>query len=109
MQAGNLATLVVSGVAMLLLVPALALPARNAAVLAPAAFYVLATVGICEAISTEPVAQGVGAAGFAAAAAVLALAVVRASRWPPSEGFRWDEFEAAFRRHVEAIGDDPAR
>src|SRR4051794_41127897 len=106
MQAGNLAAAVVSGFAMLLLIAALARPGRKPAVLAPAAFYVLVAIGICETISTEPAVQGLGAAGFAAASAVLALTVVRAGEGPPV--FRWDEFETAFRRYAEAVGDDTA-
>jgi hypothetical protein len=103
-QAGDLATVVVSTLAALLLIVALAAgPGKG--MLAPLVFYVLVGAGICEATATELAVQAIGAVGFAAAVAALAAVVLRAGGPSCEEGFRWEEFEAAFRDYVQGLGE----
>lgn len=103
MQPGNLATTIVSGIAMLLLMGTIAV-GRGRPLLAPLAFYLLMAVGVCEVVATGPLTQALGAAGFTTALGAIVLAVLGVER--RDETFRWDQFEAAFRSYVEAHDGD---
>ncbi len=104
MSGGDVATLVVSGLAFAMLMPVVVARPRQP-LIAPIAFNLLIGLAVCEMLATHAFAQGVGVAGFAATIATIALAAVGRTRRPaPADTLHWEEFEAAFRRYVQQIG-----